>query len=57
MKIKLEAVYYARNEPCIRMDMLSKNRLSVRFRLWWMLHRWRQTKLTLTMTKEAGGLL
>lgn len=59
MKVKLEAVYHAEDdgEPYIKMDMLSRNRLSIRFRLWWMWHKWRQTKLTLTITKEAGRLL
>jgi hypothetical protein len=60
MKIKLEAIYHAEDdgEPYIKMDMLSKNKLSIRFRLWWLLCKWRQTKLTLTITiKEAGKRL
>ena len=59
MKTKLEAVYHAEDdgEPYIKMDMLSKNRLSIRFRLWWLRHKWRQTALTLTVVKEAGRLI
>lgn len=59
MKVKLEAVYHAEddNEPYIKMDMLSRNRLSIWFRLWWVFCRWRQTKFTLTITKKAGKLL
>ena len=59
MKIRLEAVYHAEDdgEPYIKMDILSRNRLSIRFRLWWLWHKWRQTKLTLTIEKTAGKWL
>ncbi len=59
MKISLEAVYHAKddNEPYIRMNVLSKNRFSILFRLWWCLTGWKRTTLTLTVTKEAGRLI
>lgn len=59
MKISLEAIYHAEDdgEPYIKMDMLSKNRLSILFRLWWVLHKWKQTTFALTIKKETGKLL
>lgn len=59
MKIKLKAVYHAEDdgEPYIRMDMLSKNRLSIFFRLWWVLCKWKRTTFTLTVKKETGKLI
>jgi len=56
MKVKLEAIYHAKDdgEPYVKMDMLSRNRLSVFFRLWWVLCRWKQTTFTLTVVKESG---
>jgi hypothetical protein len=57
MKVMLEAVYHSEDgdEPYIRMDMLSKNRRSILFRLWWLLRGWKRTELMLTVKKESGG--
>jgi hypothetical protein len=59
MKVTLEAVYYSKDgdEPYIRMDVLSKNRRSILFRLWWLLRGWKRTELTLTVVKDNGRWL
>jgi hypothetical protein len=60
MKVEqLEAVYHRKddNEPYISMDFLTRNQLSIFFRLWWILSKWKWTTFTLTIKKEAGRLL
>jgi len=49
MKIKLEAIYHAEDdgEPYTRMNLLSRNKRSLPFRLWLLPRHWRRLELTL----------
>jgi len=54
MKIKAEAVHHERGEPYFKMDLLSSNRMSIWFRLRWLLRCWRKLQITVTIVKEAA---
>ena len=54
MKIKAEAVHHEHGQPYFKMDLLSENRLSIWFRVRWLLKCWRKLEITVTVVKETA---